>query len=462
MRLFIILVFLAGCTPMRQPQVCLPEKFTEGDYVGQCGGETTELATWWEQFQDNQLSELIVQAIGCNHDLRITRERICEARANFGTEFSRLMPYVDAFASYERLRNSDTLAARPLFLGGTFIDVYQIGFDSIWEIDLFGKITDRAHAAALDIMAQKELVRDVHVSVVSEVAKNYFILRNLQDRIAITQRHIDIEEHLVAITQDRFNAGFISELDLYTAKATLEERYSDLYPLEMRFKQTVYSIAVLLGLNPESLEHCFDEVRPIPCVTGKIPLGLPSELLCRRGDVRQAEYNLYAAGARVCAARKELFPTLSLEGMFEFASGFFTKWFQGNSRQWTISPSLTLPLFHGGQIRSWIAAATSRQWQAALAYEQSVLNALKEVESTLVAYFEEGARVSSLQEEVENYRNARDLAETLYLGGKVDFLYLIQVERDLYNAEILLSITKEDMMTSLVAVYKSLGGGWEC
>jgi len=463
MRYLILLCILAGCIPpMRHSHITTPATFSEGAFVTATTGEEVPLETWWEQFQDTHLSSLITQALTYNYDLRIAREKICETRANFSAAFSRFMPYIDYFANVERMRNSDTLPPNPLFLGGTFISVYQMGFDAAWEIDLFGKIADHVHAAAFDIMAQRELVRDVHVSVAAEVAHHYFVIRVLQNKIAIIDHHIKEEEKLVAVLQDRYSAGLMPALDLFTAQAVLEARLSDLPLAQERLKQTVYSLAVLTGSLPESLEHAFDTTLPLPTHQGTIPLGFPAELLCRRGDIRQAEFAMHAAGARVLATRKELFPTISLQGIYEYATGFLSQWFDNNSLQWSLLPNLTLPLFHGGQIRAWIAAATSEQWQAALNYEKSVLYALQEVESSLVAYYQQNARIAFLEKEVHQYQEACNLAEILYLGGKVDFLYLIQSERSLYQAEILLADAKEALWTDLVAVYKALGGGWEC
>lgn len=420
-----------------------------------------DLAVWWQQFNDPLLSQLIERALSCNYDLRLAREKICEARAVRGIVFSDLLPHIDAFTVFQRVRNSETLVDSP-FLGGTFFNFYSAGFDSIWEIDLFGKHIDRTLAASFEIAAAQSNVRDVHVTVAAEVAVNFFVIRTLQERIKIAKNHINTETQILELVEDRFQAGLISGLDVSLAKALLQERLSELPTLEIRLYQTIFSLAVLLGEIPEALVSSFCEEKSLPCSEGKIPLGLPSDLLCRRGDVRAAEFAMLASGARVLAAKKELFPTLSLSGIFSYATGFFTKWANAASQSWLISPLLTLPIFHGGEILSNIQAATSVQRQAVLDYEKSVVKALEEVEGALVGYFREGGRIKSLKEEVSAYREARELSNTLYIAGVVDFLYLLDSERDLFFTEILLAESKERLMTYLVAVYKSLGGGWEC
>lgn len=461
--LLISLFLLAGCRPCSSPDLYLPDCFTEGDSVERCqmGEEEVPLACWWEQFNDPLLISLIERGLECNYDLRIARERICEARAVYGIEYSARLPHVDAFTLFDRMRNSLTLSDS-LFTGGRFVNFYQAGFDAIWELDLFGKIYDRTKAAAYEVAAAREEVRDVHVTVASEIAVKYFIIRTLQERLEITYNHIRAEQELLELVTERFKAGLIPELDVYNAKALLQERYAVVPIFQTRLYQTIYSLAVLLGELPEVLVNSFCDELPLPCSGGKIPLGLPSELLCRRPDIRRAEFAMHASGARVMAARKEVFPTVSLEALYSYATGFFTLWSSDQSRQWDYLPIVSLPLFHGGEIISRIRVETSIQRQRVLEYEKTVIEALSEVESALVAYFQEGARIEALKEEVNAYAEARELARILYVGGFVDFLNVIDTEHDMYLSQILLAESKEFLMTHLVAIYKSLGGGWEC
>lgn len=461
-KLLLSLLLLTGCfRPCGSPNLCMPEKFTEGDYIEPCGGDFVDLLVWWEQFEDPLLTELIERSISCNLDLRIAQERICEARAIFGIEFSKLLPHIDEVSTIDRMRNSRTLAEAP-FLGGTFVNFYKTGFDTNWDIDLWGKQLDRARASVYDVIAEQESVRNMRLALASEVAATYFLIRNLQERIEITRTHILTEQNLVEIAQDRFDGGLVPLVDVYIAKGLLDSHLSILPEQEEKLTTAIYSMAILLAKIPEEMMGIFSEVKPVPCTNGKVPLGLPSELLCRRGDVRAAELHMSAAGARVLAARKEIFPDISLHAFYQMATGFFTKWFNQGSKQWTLSPFISLPLFRGGQIRSQIQAETSLQRQAVFAYEQSILIALKEVESSLNAYFKRGENFYSLINEVDDYLEARNLAQTLYTSGLVDFLYVIDSQRDLYVSQIRLSESKELLSTNLVAIYKALGGGWEC
>ncbi|MFN0065035.1 MAG: efflux transporter outer membrane subunit [Chlamydiales bacterium] len=460
-RIALALLVLVGCSPCLETNLPMPENFTEKNRAEKLQGEMVSLATWWEQFEDPLLNQLIMKALHKNYDLRLARERICQSRAQFGVEFSRLLPQLDADLSFSREKNSETEGDSP-FLGGRFENFYRVGFDALWEIDIFGKNLDRARAARFNVIAQQERARDVNLSVTSEVAINYFLIRNLQDRIHITLHHIRSAEELVETTKVRNEVGIVSELDVFTARALQDTRLADLADLESRLQQTIYAIAVLLGDIPESIQYNFDAPREKRIVSAEIPIGIPSELLCRRGDVREAEYNMLASGATVSAARKEFFPTLSFAGLYKYSTSFFKEWFKAPSCFWRIRPFLELPVFHGGEILSKVHIATSEQRQATLEYEKTVINALQEVETSLVAYFQEKVRIENLINQVENYREAKASANDLYSAGLVDFLFVFEIEKNLYSSEMAASQSEELLRAKLVNIYKALGGGWEC
>lgn len=457
----LFLFFLTSCGGLRQPDIQMPCSFSEEAPNEAISKPEMNPERWWEQFNDPLLCSLIDRSLSCNIDLRLARERICQARGLYGQQFSYLLPWVDQADSFQRMRNSDTMFETP-FLGGNYVNIFQVGFDSLWEIDLFGKNIDRARAAGMDLRGQTELVRQVHVSVAAEVASLYFTVLQFNQQIRTTQEHINVEQKLIAILQDRFDAGFSPRLNLDTALAILDARFADLHLFEMLYKKSIYSLAVLLALNPEELTNTFKNSQDLPSPEGKIPLTLPSELLCRRGDVRQAEYTMAAAGARVIATRKELFPTISLASFFQYSTGFFRKLFNTDSVEWAYMPSLLMPVFQGGNIWSQIRTQTSLQRQAVLSYELSVLNALKEVENGLVGYFQTQERLKYRQEQVVNFTDARELAETLFIEGYTDFLFLIELERLLYLAKIEAIGCKKDLLIELASLFKALGGGWEC
>ncbi|MCP5469608.1 MAG: efflux transporter outer membrane subunit [Chlamydiales bacterium] len=462
MRPFVILLlFCAGCRPCLQPDISMEKEFISEDLVQKMEGGKVDLAQWWAQFDDPLLTELIEKGLEQNYDLRLAREKICQARAEFGIEFSYLLPQIDSELSFRRQRNPQTEGDSP-FLGGGFENFYRTGFDAVWELDIFGKNWDYARAAGLDVYAQMEEVRNVNLSTTSEIAINYFIVRNLQDRIRITELHIASANELVETTNTRFEIGLAPELDVFTAKALLSTRLADLAEIEARLRETIYAIALLVGEMPDKLLHTFDQPREREIKEAKIPVGLPSELLCRRGDVRSAEFAMLASGARVMASRKELFPTLTLDTLFKYSTSFFTFWTTENSKFWKFHPILTLPIFQGGRIRSQIAAETSKQHQAVLEYEKTVLTAVGEVETALIKYFQEQIRVQDLHDQTAYYEEAKNQANSLYTAGLENFLFLFEVERNLYESQIEESVSMELLRVRLVAIYKALGGGWDC
>jgi outer membrane protein, multidrug efflux system len=445
---------------MTHPTLGLPYEYAEEEKADSLEGPPVDLRVYWEQFQDPVLNELVDIALRKNYSLNIAREKICQARAEFGVEFANLFPFVDANIQFLRERNPETEAISP-FLGGLFVNFYRLGLDSTWEIDLFGKIRSTAKAACMNVRAQEEEVRNVNLSVSAEVATLYFEIRNIQERIEITNWHINSTQELIEITQARFEGGFISELDAVTAKALNETRRAQLREYESDLQQTIYAMAVVLGEIPECLQGAFNDGIPVPTAKGRIPLGLPSELICRRGDVRNAYFLMRAAGAEVIAARQELFPTLSLTSLFEYSTSFFTSWFTFFSKNYNYNPYLVLPLFHGRQLMQNILVKTSIQRQRVMEYEQTVIDALAEVEKTIVAFYQEEKRFDHLTKERDRYREAREIAMELYQAGLQDFVFVFDIEKNLYVSELEWSVSKERLGTFLVAIYKSLGGGWE-
>jgi outer membrane protein, multidrug efflux system len=457
---FIFLISLSGCRGMIHPKVGLPCEFSEAQRVESVEGPPVDLRVYWEQFEDPVLNELVDIALKKNYDLNIAREKICQARAEFGVEFAKLFPFIDANVQFQREGNPETTAISP-FLGGLFVNFYRMGFDMAWEIDIFGKLRSGAKAGCLNIRAREEEVRYVNLTVSSEVAARYFEIRNLQERIGITKWHIKSTQELIDIASARLEGGFTGELDVVTSKALNDTRRAKLNELESDLEQTIYAVAVLLGEIPECLKGAFEDGVPVPTAKGRIPLGLPSELICRRGDVRDAYYAMKTAGAEVLVARQELFPRLDLASLFEYSTSFFTRWLGFFSKNWVYQPSLTLPLFHGRQLMENILVKTSIQRQRVMEYERAVIDALAEVEKSIVAYYMEERRFENLTKERDNYRNAREIALVLYTAGLQDFVYVFNIEQNLYAAELQWSESRERLGTSLVAVYKSLGGGWE-
>jgi multidrug efflux system outer membrane protein len=418
------------------------------------------LAEWWRSLEDPVLDSLIERALASNLDLRQARGRVREARARRGVVAGDLFPRVDANASYSRQRNSGTSDA-PLGPPGSEIDLYQAGFDASWEIDVFGGVRRRVEAADAELAASVEDERSVLVSLLAEIAQNYAELRGLQARTAIAASNLGAQRETLAMTRSRFEAGLVGEFDVSRAEAQVRSTEAEIPALESETRRAMHRLGVLLGEHPGALLGELSTRADMPRASGDVPIGLPSELLRRRPDIRRAERQLAATSARIGAATADLFPRFSLTGSLGLQSSDFGDLGDSGSRYWSVGPSVSWPVLDFGRIRSNIEVQTAREEQALAAYEQAVLLAFREVEDALVALSKEQARRDALAAAVAADRRAVELATALYRQGLSDFLSVLQAQRDLYRSEDALTRSGTAVVQELIRLYKSLGGGWE-
>jgi NodT family efflux transporter outer membrane factor (OMF) lipoprotein len=467
------LIALAGCAvgpDYRPPKTEVPKTWDGQNVVttGQPSKTTTQpvaLVEWWQAFNDPSLSSLVEMAIRNNLDVRLAEARIREARAALGVAGAPLWPGVNASVLYERSQGSSeavTTGGPALATAPGLRELFQVGLDASWEIDIFGGTRRNIEAAGADLKAAVEDRRDVLVTLVGEVGNNYLNLRGFQQQIAIAQQNLKAQKHNAEITRKRFNAGFVSALDVANADAQVATTAAQIPGLESSARAAIYSLGVLLGREPAALEKDLARPTPIPLTPLEIPVGLPSELLRRRPDIRRAEAQIHAATARIGVATADLFPKFSLTGSFGFSSNDLTK--LGNlssSKFWSFGPTVTWPIFAGGRIRYNIEVQDALTEQALLTYQKTVLTALKDVETALVAYAKEQQRRKSLTTAVANNRKAVDLAMRRYVAGKTDFLNVLTAQLNLYTTENALVQSTNTVDTNLIALYKALGGGWE-
>ena len=340
-------------------------------------------------------------------------------------------------------------------------DLYQAGLDASWEIDVFGGLRRDVEAANADIVAAVEDRRDVLVTLTSEVALNYIDYRGFQQQLVIAKENLVAQEKSADVTRRRQQGGFISALDVANADALVAATKSQIPVFQQEAQQTIYNLALLLGAEPDALLKELTATGEIPPTPPEVPVGLPSELLRRRPDVRRAEAQWHAATARVGVATADLFPKFSLTGSLGTSGQNGPSLVNWNDGVWSLGAGLTYPLFTGGRIRANIAVQDEVQNQAATTYEQAVLTALRDVESALVAYAREQQHYESLGEAVVANRKAVDLATVLYTQGQTDFLNVINAQRSLYASQDALVQSDRTIATNLVTLYKSLGGGWE-
>ncbi|MGN6627024.1 MAG: TolC family protein, partial [Tepidisphaeraceae bacterium] len=346
-------------------------------------------------------------------------------------------------------------------LPGVETELYQIGLDATWEIDIFGGTRRAVEAAADDLAAAVEDRRDVLTTLVAEIARDYLQLRGLQQRLSIARENLATQLDTLGLTQSRFKAGFVTELDVARAKTQVAETTAILPPLEAQIRQTIHALSVLVAQEPDALTSELTTTLTIPTPPPSVPVGLPSDLLQRRPDIRRAERQIAAANARVGVATADLFPKFSITGSLGLDSSHARNLFAWDSRYFLFSPGVSWNIFDAGRTQANIAAQTEQRQQLMLAYQNAVLQALKETEDALVNYATEQTRHAALSEAVQSARTSVNIARQQYEQGVIDFLVVLDTQRDLLSAEDALVQSDETIATNLVALYTALGGGWE-
>jgi outer membrane protein, multidrug efflux system len=466
----VALMLLAGaCTVgpnYHQPDLRVPSTWNEAQQSG-IDSRSAELTQWWSVFNDPLLNSLVERAVRSNLDLRLAEARIREARASRRVIAADAWPTVEVSGSYARERLSKNALAFPS-QGGSSVsgkilehNLYETGFDASWEIDVFGGVRRSVEAADATIGASVEDRRDALVTLLGDVARNYIELRGFQRRLAVTRANLKTQQESLDLTKVRFQAGLVSDLDVAQAEALANTTEAQIPTLQSSLKQAAYRLDLLLGLQPGALWAELSNETPIPVLPPEVLVGLPSELLRRRPDIRRAERQLAAATAQVGAATADLFPRFSLTGAVGLQSFSASDWFTGRSRFWSIGPTISWPIFDAGRIRANIEVRDAQQEQALTQYEKVVLTALQDVETSLVNYSQEQARYRSLVEAVAANRRAVSMANELYVRGLNDFLNVLETQRSLFQTENDLAQSQAAMASNLVSLYKALGGGWE-
>lgn len=457
------LALLAGCAvgPNYKP----PKASVSAQWTSPLvGGETNapaNLAAWWRNFNDTNLDSLMTIAVQSNLTLRIAESRVREARAERGVVAGSLWPSVGSSASYSRNRFGQN--GFPPLPPTTPLDynLYNAGFDAAWELDIFGGTRRDIEAANAEIGAAEYGERDVLVSLLAEVARNYIGARAYQQRLAITRDNIRVQQDILDLTSNRFQNGLSSDLDVQQAMALLTSTQAQLPSLETGFQESVYHLAVLLGQTPDALVNDMSVEKPIPLTPPLVPVGLPSDLLQRRPDVQKAERELAAATARIGVAKADYFPKFSLTGFASLESISASDWFDYASRAWSAGPTVQWEIFEAGSIRANVHVQNARQEQALDSYQQTVLVALEDAENALTTYAKEQVRCQSLSQSVQANQQALTESTQLYQSGLADFLHVLDSERSLYAAQDALVQSDQTVSLDLVQLYKALGGGWQ-
>lgn len=457
-----VLPLVVGCAlgpTYRAPKSDVPAQWN----VPLSGGERqrqADISQWWRSFGDTELDALVQQAVQSNFTVRIAESRVREARAERTVVAGGSWPSVGSSIGYSRNRYGRN-GFPPLPPGTPLVyNLYSAGFDASWELDVFGGTRRAVEAASDEIGAAEFGERDVLISLLAEVGRNYIEVRGYQERLTIARRDIAIQSDILELTRSRFRSGLSGALDVEQARALLTSTKAQVPPLQTALDEAVRHLGVLLGEPPGALMKELSVTKPIPLTPPVVPVGLPADLLERRPDVRRAERELAAATARIGVAKADLFPEFSLTGFAGVDSTSGSNWLDYASRFWSVGPTLRWELFEAGRIRANVRVQTARQAEALDSYQQVVLVALEEAENALVAYAKEQTHRELLAQTVDADQQALELSTQLYRAGLVDFLRVLDSERSLYAAQDALSRSDQSVSLDLVQLYKALGGGW--
>lgn len=458
-------VLLTGCTVgpnYKRPPVAVPTAFRAPEPLpGQQAASFAD-SKWFEVFHDNQLQELIKVALVHNYDLRDAAARVDEARASLGITRSNQLPQVDASGSLEitRLSRDGSFPLPPSFVASQNRNWGQAALSLLsFEVDLWGRLRRATEAARADLLNAEENRKAVVSSLVSEVAADYFQLRELDYELQISQSTLANRRDSYLLVQQRQGGGVATLLDLRQAEQLVSSAAESIPVLQQQIEQTENRISLLLGQNPGGVVRGRSLVeQDFP---PEIPAGLPSALLERRPDIRAAEQALIAANANIGVAKAAYFPQISLTGTIGGQSSRLANLFSGPNGAWSFVPQITQPIFAGGRIKSGVRLAEADRERARIAYERSIQTSFSEVSDALIAH--QRTRESRVEQEklVTALQDRKRLAYVRYRGGVDTQLNALDADRDLFQAELTLAQIRYAELVSVVQFYKALGGGWQ-
>lgn len=454
-----LLLMLGGCAAVGvAPQSTLLPPGQWSNTTQTVSGEKLDLSDWWSHWKDPVLDELVRTTLTRNRTLSIAVARLREARALTDGADAARRPMLDLNA--QAMRRRDALQADRLGHPAATTTLFQAGLDARWELDLFGGLGAELAGARADTLAAGYALADVQVSLVAEVVNQYTQLRGMQQRLEIARRGVAARRDALEVVQARERAGLASSLDVAQSRSDLNEATAQLPVLEQGIEAARLRLATLSAQPPSVLDTVLvtpDQWAPTPDLRAS---GWPSDLLERRADLRQAQSRVLAEHARLAARKADLFPRFFISAAVAHGQENGAAVAIGPGSLFSFGPVITLPVFDAGRIRSRIAAQDARLAQSMAGYEQLLLRALEEVETSLSAHRQEGVRIASLEKALEAAIDAEKMADARYLRGLDDYLPVLDARRSRYRIEDALASARARQAEHLVALYKALGGGW--
>ena len=450
--LVLAVALVAGCAmgpDYERTETDMPEEFEQA--VDE--GSSIANLNWWELFGDEQLNELIRIALDQNKDMAIAISRIEEARAALGFVRSDQYPQFEVAAGANR---GVTATSNALSLPTS--NAFVLSGNLSYELDLWGKLRRSTEAAEAELLATIDSGNSVRITLISDVASAYLLLLDLDSRVSIAERTLATREDSLDIIQARFDRGTVALIDVNQAEIEKYDAVAELVSLQRESVQIENLLNILLGQHPGAIisdRRDIFSVEPL-----NIPAGLPSELLERRPDIRVAEQQLAAQTARIGVAEAIRFPSLSLTGSLGLASDDLSGFFSSDNKTWGLSAGLIAPVFNAGRNKRRVEVEVARTEQALLTYEQTVLQALQEVEDSLVSVETLEREAQARDNQQKSAASAAMLSRARYDGGVTSYLEVLESERSLFRAELLASSTHREQLVSYVTLYKAPGGGW--
>lgn len=456
-------VMLSACATSRQDSVALQLsrtpalEFQVPETASQFNDEEV-VALWWENFQDVQLTSLIDQALQHNHDVGVAVANLELARTALRDSEIDYWPSVNVNVGVQDQR----IANMPGFPGaGARFDRYEAGFDTQWELDLFGRIRQGVNAAEADLAATGAELEAVYVSVAAEVARSYLALRGTQYRLDIARRHVDNLDQSAQLTQRLVDGGLGNALDVQRSQAQLQLVRASVPALQAQVEVLINHLGVLTGQMPSALKEALITSQPLPSLTPTINVGEPMAMLQRRPDIRRAEHQLTAAAARYDVRVAELYPRVSISGTLGFLATKFADLGTGGTFNHLIGPGISWELFNRERLHNRVDAADAQVNRQLEVFEQTLLTSFEEVDNAMSSLTFEGERRENLLAAADASAQAANLARDRFDAGADSFLDVLDAQRTQLDAEDLLAQSETQLALQHVALYKALGGGWE-
>ena len=443
----------------RRPPAPLAEEWLVTD-APRVQTDSVAAADWWRVFGDPSLDALVDAAFRQNLTLQAAGLRVIQAQARRGIAIGELFPQTQALtAGYTRTHPSVNQPLAPVSLAD--FDTYQAGFDAAWELDFWGRFRRGIEAADADLLAAVANYDDVLVSLVGEVAVTYVQLRVVEARLALARENAGLQRNSLEIARIRYEAGGTSDLDVQQATNLLEDTEADIPLLDIQLRQALDSLSVLLGMPPSDLRDMIVQSSGIPVPPPTVTLGIPAELLRRRPDVRRAERQVAAQSARIGVAKSDLYPRFQLVGSIGITADSAAKFFTEGSFEALGGPQVTWPILNYGRIINAVRVQDATFQELVAFYAETVLRAQQEVEDAVVGYLRGGDAVARLERSVGAANRAVELSLIQYTGGAADYTRVLTAEQAKITSDRRLTDTRGAVSSSVIALYKALGGGWE-